>query len=646
MIAETVADEWSSDVLYAVPGGIDPELFLQLSAAGTNIFQSRLLNPDANRFLTVYAEKDENMITLPSLPPLSKTFFPFSSPCGGSPEGDGGCGGSPEGEGGCGEGSGVRFLFFIALPGESLHIEPETETQDSYDFPFVYPALYCLNLSSLISCRALSFNSSPFAVTVRFETPPASWPLRSWLFLNHFGVFETFLTTGRAQTSISRPENAASRYIPSLDAFHDVDLPSKPVETIKLPSGLTNRQNMQVLRHFSTSDCIYLISRTENLLEGAPSPLLWRGAGGEVRGVRLIYYLIKQSSALIFNDDAPEPISADLELTRSIREPVPPEYGSIEGDNMEMLVSPNSIHENANEGTTVCSVASKVYNMDVDWSARVTMGAAWLSVQKISQSVLHIIRQENPTNLERIGRIIATNLAGKNDSVDFFQIPSPNPLDRYIFSIKTSDRIINTQSGRYECYIPAVPTVPMVIQVASLKNGMPCLWYIDPPNEQGALLNPQFSNYDLIITPPENHSEEPCSYAITLRQDASDDTIVLVVYQDGTQNVRYLFETQILGAYANTHLHWLSGPDAVREIQVISLAGSNEAEWTVEPIRWIDGGNQWLSVTRNNDIFVMAATSTNNASEQRTAEVSIRQTDSGEIRFFFVIQVAFGEFPW
>ena len=42
-----------------------------------------------------------------ALSPLPETHLPSSSPCGGSPEGDGGCGGSPEGDGGCGEGYGL-----------------------------------------------------------------------------------------------------------------------------------------------------------------------------------------------------------------------------------------------------------------------------------------------------------------------------------------------------------------------------------------------------------------------------------------------------------------------------------------------------------------------------------------------------------
>jgi len=278
---ETLIDAWTSDTLYAVPGAIDPELFLELAARNDNIFQSRFLNPDANRFLTVYAHADAAIITFPSTP--------LNSP---------------------------SLLFFIATPSDYLNIE-DLDHDASHNFSFSQIALCCINLSVLnfrsprFTFSQSSNQSNPsISVDIQFQTPAASFPIRTWLFLNHFGVFETFISTGRLQTSVTRPENAASRYIPALDAFHNIDLPSPPVETVKLPTGFTNAHGMNLLRHFALSEQIYLIENIESI--------------DSHRSNRLIYYIVKNSAPVIIHDDMRQPASADLQLVRSIREPVTP----------------------------------------------------------------------------------------------------------------------------------------------------------------------------------------------------------------------------------------------------------------------------------------------------------------------------------
>jgi hypothetical protein len=164
-----------------------------------------------------------------------------------------------------------------------------------------------INPAMLTGNFNVRFNNAPFAVTVQFEAPVTSWHVRSWLFLNHFGVFESYLTTGRAKTSVTRPEHTAARYMPELDKFYDIDLGSKPVETISLPSGLTNAAGMRLLRHFALSDCIFLPSASSTVAS----------------------YIIKQSDRIIA-DDMFEPSSSDMVLTRSMRNHLAPTYRSPE----------------------------------------------------------------------------------------------------------------------------------------------------------------------------------------------------------------------------------------------------------------------------------------------------------------------------
>ena len=310
----TQIDTWTSDTLYAVPGSIDPELFLSLADQNTNIFQSRLFNSEANRFLTVYADTNDTTITFPNL---------------GNPE-------NPENLGNLGN----LCLFFIATSSESLHIEL-IDTGVTHDFTFTQSALYCINLSILnfqpLRCTfsQSSNQSNPsISVEIQFETPPSSWNLREWLFLNHFGVFETFISTGRVQTSVTRPENTASRYIPALDAFHNIDLPSKPIETIKLPTGFTNARGMNLFRHFALSEQIYLIENIESI--------------DLHRSNRLIYYIVKSSAPVIIHDDMRQPASADLELERSIRQAIFPVFGKEKQTYNLVLGSYNLILENFN----------------------------------------------------------------------------------------------------------------------------------------------------------------------------------------------------------------------------------------------------------------------------------------------------------
>jgi len=81
---------------------------------------------------------------------------------------------------------------------------------------------------------------------------------------------------------------------------------------------------MKLLRHFALSDCIYLLS-----------PLSF----GDGQGERLlIHYLLKKSPHTI-SDDALEPLSAELEATRSIREPLPPVYGQISARKIYNLIN-------------------------------------------------------------------------------------------------------------------------------------------------------------------------------------------------------------------------------------------------------------------------------------------------------------------
>jgi hypothetical protein len=269
MEGATAVAVWTSRTLYAVPGGIDDELFLELSAAGTDIFQTRLLNPAANRFLTVYADVADSVITLPENPSL---VIPRSS-----------------------------LLYFIAKPGESLQIEVASAV---YDYSLTDTSLYCINPAAIqANGFTARFGPSAFPVTVNFSAPIKSWPVRTWLFLNHFGVFESYLTTGRAKSSVTRPDHPASRYVPDLDKFYDIDLGSKPVETVSLNSGFTNAAGMQLLRRFVMSDCIFLLS-SQSFLS---------------------CYIIKQADR-IFADDSLEPHSTDLQLTRSVRKPVVSEH--------------------------------------------------------------------------------------------------------------------------------------------------------------------------------------------------------------------------------------------------------------------------------------------------------------------------------
>jgi len=351
IIDETQISIWSSDTLYAVPGSIDDELFSQLVAQKTDIFQSRLLNPAANRFLTVYAETNESIITIPTPNNPANPANPENQGC----------------------------LFFLATAGEYLKIE-EIETNTIHNFTFHAPALYCINLSLLNHYPSIFTFSQPsqpspksqpsqssqqsqpsqpsqqsLPITIHLVPPEASWPLRTWLFLNHFGVFETFISTGRAQTSITRPENIASRYIPNLDAFHAIDLPSKPIETIKLPTGFTNARRMNIIRHFSMSDCIYLISPLSPLScgegPGERSGDVPGERSGDVPGERseeapgntLIYYLIKSGAPITFHDDMPQPSSAELELVRSIRTAIPPVYGNTQTQAYNLVIGQQNL---------------------------------------------------------------------------------------------------------------------------------------------------------------------------------------------------------------------------------------------------------------------------------------------------------------
>jgi hypothetical protein len=665
MEGATAVAAQSSGTLYAVPGGVDDDLFLELSAAGTDIFQTRLLNPAANRFLTVYAGKDDPVITLPDNPTLATH---------------------------------QTTLFFMAKAGETLRIE-QPSTGQPFDYTFAFPSLYCVNLSRLpAQAPALfTFNSSK-VITVGFEAPATSWPLRTWLFLNHFGVFEPFVTTGRAQTSVTRPDNTASRYIQELDAFHDIDLPSKPVETIKFPSGYTNRNTMQALRHLSLSDWLYLVV-----------------------GLSLVYYFFRQASRIIA-DDSLEPHSIDLEATRSIREPLTPVYGDSlvvlyidpakntldwrpgevalrvvsiydgqpagwsvsyaaatpegsalsatvtrvdndtihvtypvnhsmfwhsgiitvtqdtsgatatadltqKGVGLEMLISPNLVDADAEAGTAVCAVTSKTDGVDVDWSAEVTMGADWLSVQKISQTELRIIRQANTSNVKRVGQVLGINTEGWHDTVDFYQAANSTPDDVYVFSLATSGFVSkhpdapDGETGWYECNIPADGNGTIFIPVTSTKNGVPCPWFI-PHQTPG--FNAVIESGNLSITPADNTSTEPVVYNANLWQEGSDYNFLFFAYQDGKEAPSYTFRIESV-----ENMNFPKTAES-QSLHVISNSGASYVDWTVE-IQFFEGGAGWLSVIRDGENVKATTLSNNNSGARRRAVFLLKQAGSGLI---------------
>ena len=184
---------------------------MNLAATGSNIFQTKLLNPAANRFMLARANNQQSKIENQKC----EIWFYKNEPA---------------------------ILHFMAVKGETLHIEFDGGT---YDFTFAYDALYLLNISNIRARYPdadnfiTSFNGGAI-VNCQLSIVNSSWPVRTFLFRNHYAVYEPFTTTGRAQRNITRPENTAQRYIPSIDDFKTIDHPSTPVQTLSLSAGYQN----------------------------------------------------------------------------------------------------------------------------------------------------------------------------------------------------------------------------------------------------------------------------------------------------------------------------------------------------------------------------------------------------------------------
>ena len=350
MAGATMVDFYTSPIRYACPGALPDNIYKPLAAANTDIFTERLFNPAVNRFMTVYAGADASEIVLPECAPA--------------------------------------ILSFIVKAGETMTLTmPENQT---YDFTFENTALYLINLSEALSARdtaSVRFGTGK-TITIRFEPLVASWPVRAWLFLNHFGVFEPFFTTGRFQSFISRPDNPARRYVPALDAFRPIGLPSTRENKIKFNSGNQTPANMKIFSLFAISDLVFLIV-----------------------GAAVVYYVITQAVERLSADDNREPNGEDLEGQPSAVDPDTPVFI----DKIAIFtITPIRADLPWTAGETIMTVSSVVNGKPADWTFEYTPTlhmALNALVVKISDTELKVTYPVNGSASWRSGAIRLTQTA-------------------------------------------------------------------------------------------------------------------------------------------------------------------------------------------------------------------------------------------